>query len=326
MRIILTAFTICCALGAAAIAPATAQSYPTTPVHVVVPWPPGGVEIFGRYLQPGMAKDLGQPLIYDNKPGANGYIGTEFVARAPADGYTILLNVTGSVVVGPLISSDVRFDVERDFAPIAGLAGGGWVLIVRKGLPVNSLSEFIAYVKSNPGKVNYGSPGLGSIPHLVNELFARAIGAQMIHVPYRGFVPVLQAISGGELDSAIMAFAGAKSLLAKGDAKVLAFDGSDLPTGLSDAPDLTKAVPGFETLRTLSGFWAPATTPRPIVDRLNKSIHAAAAVPEVRAKLIETGERLIIGTPEEFGALVAANAADAKKVVGTLRAAGVKFE
>ena len=327
MRMFWNALLMTCAFAAAGtIAPAAAQTFPNAPVHVVVPWPPGSTDVLGRYLQPEMTKDLGQPVVYENKPGANGYIGTEYVARAPADGYTVLLNMTGSVLMGPLLSKDVKFDVDRDFTPLSGLTTGGWMLAVRKSLPVNTLAEFVAYVKANPGKVNYGSPGLGSMPHVVGASLSQAIGVEMIHVPYRGMVPVLQAIAGGEVDSSIMAYSSGKPLLDKGEIKALAFDGADAPSVLAELPDMTKAVPGFQTVRTLLGFWMPAKTPRPIVERLNASIRKAAAVPEVLARMSDSRDQVIIGTPEEFGALVAANHAVAKKVVGSLRAAGVKFE
>ena len=152
------------------------------------------------------------------------------------------------------------------------------------------------------------------MPHVVGASLARAIGTEMIHVPYRGMIPVIQAMSGGELDSAVMPYSAAKSLLEKGEAKVLAFDGSDAPNALGTVPDLAEIVPDFQTLRTMLGFWVPAKTPRPIIDRLNKSIRDAAATPEVRARLADNADPIIIGTPEEFGALVAANAAVAKVV------------
>lgn len=331
MRKISIALLIACVSTAGAIAIANgqtagSQNWPNAPLHVIVPWPPGSTDVLGRLLQPEMQKDLGQPVLYENKPGANGYIGTEYVARAPADGYTILLNMTGSVVMGPLLSNDVKFDVERDFAPLSGLSAGGWLLTVRKSLPVNTLAEFIAYAKANPGKLNYGSPGLGSMPHVVGASLARAIGTEMIHVPYRGMVPVMQAMSGGELDSSIMPYSAVKNMLEKGEVKVLAFDGADVPSALAPLPDLTKVIPDFQTVRTLLGFWVPAKTPKPIIDRLNKSIRDATKLPEARARLAENVDPIIIGTPEEFGAMVSANAAVAKKVVGSLKAAGVKFE
>ena len=313
-------------LGALMKTSAMAQSYPTAPIHVTVPFPAGALDIFPRFIQPGMEKDLGQPLIIEIKPGASGFIGTEFVARSAPDGYNVLFTSTSSVVTGPLVSADAKFDVERDFTPIAGLVGGSWALIVRSGLPVNNLAEFVAYTKANPGKVNYASSGLGSLPHVLGETLARAMGAQMIHVPYRGFPPALQAMSGGEVDSMIMAVGFARPLLVKGDAKILAYDGVPMPSDMPTVPDLTKAVPGFETLEAPAGFFAPAKTPKAIVDRLNKAIRVGAAPPDVREKLLVAGQNIIIGSPEEFGTVISNNIAASKRVIGALKAAGVKFE
>lgn len=326
MKIFWSALLLAAALAVGAAAPANAQNYPTKAITVVVPFPAGALDIFPRFVQVGMEKDLGQTIIVDVKPGANGFIGTEYVMRAPPDGYTILFNAFTSIVMGPLVSPEAKFDVERDFVPISGLVNASWVLIVRKGLPVNSLAEFIAYAKANPGKVTFGSSGLGSTPHVLGATFARAIGAEMNHVPYRSIVQTVQAVGGGEVDCAITAPGFARASLARGDVKLLGFDGVPLASDFPKVPDLTKEVPGFETLDSPTGYWAPAKTPKAIVDRFNKALRVAAELPDVRAKLLDAGQTIIVGSPEEFGAMIAKNVAASKKLVGQLRAAGVKFE
>ena len=304
---------------------AEGQTYPTKMIQVIVPFPPGGMDISLRFMQPFVEKELGQKLIIENRSGANGYLGSEHVARSAPDGYTLLYNSSSSLLMLPLTSS-VRLDAERDFAPISNLVLVPEVLVVRSSLPVNSLAEYIEFLKKNPGKISYASPGTGSVPHVLGETFARNIGVPMIHVAYRGNQALLQALFGGEADSAFVPVGIAKGGILSGNVKVLAIDKGEVSPDLPKVPDLTKVLPGFETIEAFAGFWAPANTPKAIVEKLNRAINKAVEGPDVRSKLEDGGGIVSVGSPEAFAATVASNIAIAKKQVEAMKAAGIKFE
>src|ERR1051325_3284218 len=240
-------------VAALAVGAALAQDFPARPVQIVVPWPPGAIDIFVRLIKGPMEQDLGQPVIVVTKPGANGYIGTQAVAEAKPDGYTLLANTTSGIVMGPLTSHNTRFQVQRDFAPISGIYLSQFVLVVRKSLPVKSFAELIAYAKQNPGKLNYGSPGLGSTLHLISLSFCRVAGLEMTHVPYRGFAPLMQDLLGGTLDMAFVAVGTIRPMILAGNVTPLAVDQGAVPAGLGQIPDISAALPGFEAVPTFIG-------------------------------------------------------------------------
>jgi tripartite-type tricarboxylate transporter receptor subunit TctC len=282
--------------------------------------------VYIRVLQQHMEKELGQPLIIENKGGANGYIGTEAVAKAKPDGYTLLFNVSSSIVMGPLTSSTARFDVQRDFAPITDVFDTPIMLVARNGLPVKTLDELIAYAKANPGKVNYGSPGHGSVMHLQGETFARVAGLKLTHVPYRGFAPAVQDLLGEHLDTAFISSGTIRPNVLAGQVRPIAIDRGATPPDLPPVPDLTKAVPGFETISVFAALWAPAGTPKAIIDRLNRAAVNALRVPELRAKVEEGGQIARGASPEQLAAKIAETVAVSKRLVDAAKADGVRFE
>lgn len=305
-----------------------AQSYPSKPIHVVVPFPPGAADVYIRTIQPVVERDLGRPLVIENKPGANGYIGAQAIAKSPADGYNLLFSVSGSVILGPLTTPDAGFDTQKDFQPIISLIQTPMVLVVRSSLGMHSLDELISYAKKNPNKLNYGSTGPGSLPHIYGEALSRLSGAAMTHVSYKGFVPMVQALLGDEVDILFITTGSIRSQISSGKVRALAIDPEGVRLGtLPQVPDITRELPGFETIAVFGGLWAPAGTSNAIIEKLNASARIALEVPEVRKFLSEEGSTIVLGgTPQDMEALVGRTIAATSSLVSAAKAAGVKFE
>ena len=315
-------------LGASLIGgSALAQQYPNKPVHVIVPFPPGSTDVMVRTMQPVMEKVLGQPLVIENKTGANGYLGTEYVARSKPDGYTTLVTASSSIVMGPLTSKDVPFDVEKDFTFVTDIVLPPTVLVTRASLPVNNLAELIAYAKSKPGQLTFGHPGVGSTYQVLGAEFDGITGISTIPVAYRGFIPMMQALQGGELDFAMVVPALVRQGIQNGQLKLIAIDKGPVPQSLPAVPELTKVLPGFETIEIFIGLWAPANTPKPIIDKLNEAAVAALKTDEVRSRLEDGGVQMTLGkNPEQAQAALVNNVAVTKRLVEAAKAAGVKFD
>ncbi len=319
----LAGVALCVAL---AVSSAPAQQYPDKPINIVVPFPPGGADVYIRTAQPFAEKALGQSIVVHNRSGANGHIGTESVRTAKPDGYTLLFNVTSSAVMNPLTMSSARYDIEKDFLPITDFIHTAIVLVVRKDFPAATIQDLIAYVKANPGKVNYASPGLGSTTHLTGASLAKALGVAMIHVPYKGFVPGIQALAAGEADMGFMASGVVQTQVQSGALRVLAMAEGTAPQGYPALPDLMKVLPGFENIPSISVLWAPAGTPRPIIEKLNTVFVEAMRAPDVRAKYAELGLEPAGHSIAETEKLIANMVSVATRHVNDAKAAGIKFE
>ena len=326
LRLTATILASVLAFSTQSVATADAQDFPAKSIQIYVPWPPGALDNYIRFLQPQMEKQLGQTLIIENKPGANGYIGTEQVMRAKPDGYTLLFNVTSSIVMGPLTSPEARFDVQKNFTPVTDVFTSPMVMVVRNALPAQTLQQFIAYGKSNPGKLNFGSPGSGSIPHVLGETLALAAGIKMVHVPYKGFAPAVQALIANELDMAFVASGTIQSQILANRVRPLAIDSGHMAVGMAPAPDLSKTLPGFDTVPTFAALWAPAGTPKPVIDRLNGAAVAALAIPEIRAKIENGGQVALGGTPAQVSARIAKTVETSTRLVDAAKSAGVRFD
>jgi len=306
----------------AAIA-ANAQDFPTRPLRMVVPFAPGGsTDALARIVATGMADGLGQQVVVENRPGAGGNIGVELVAKAPPDGYTMIVVASG-FVVNPHMYARVGYDPVRDFAPITYLANVPSLLVVHPSVPAKSVKELIALSRSAPGKLNYASAGYGSHQHLVGELFRLGTGADVTHVPFNGGNPAMLAVLGGQVQSGITALPTSLANLAAGKLRALAVTSESRSSALPDVPTFAEAgYPGLDSDQ-LIGLLAPAGTPRAVVSRLHAEAVKVMHVPEARKRLVDLGFVVVGSTPEEFAAQIRAQSGKWAKVV---KDAGIKAE
>lgn len=290
--------------AASLLAPGQAQAqtppWPSRPVRIVVAFPPGGVaDIWARALAPSLQELLGQPVLVENRSGANGNVAAESVAKAAADGHTLLLSSTGIDTVNPLIMPKAGFDVNRDLLPVALLGSIKLYLVTRPGLPPTSLKEFIAYARANVGKLTYGSAGSGSTPHLAGELFKQQAGVFATHIPYRGAAPALQDMLAGQIDFFFdpgIAFTHVRT----GRVKMLGVASATRSLFFPDVPTMAEAgVPGVEA-DTLFGLWAPAGTPADVVNRLNREVNKVLAQPPVKQRFANVGGETLPVSIAEF--------------------------
>ncbi len=291
-------------LLALAVAPgvASAQSFPSKPIRVVVGFPSGGpIDIFARILAPKLTESLGQQVIIDNRAGANGIIGTEIVAKAAPDGYTIFFGTTGNLSVNPTLYPKLPFDVNRDFMPLTQVSSVSSLLYVHPSVPAKTVGEFIAYAKANPGKVNFSSSGSGGIPHLAGELLNSVAGIKTVHVPYKGTAPAFTALLAGEVQFIFSAVATGLHHVKAGKLRAIATTTQKRLALLPDVPTASETLPGFE-VDNWYGMVVPAGTPRDVIARLHAEIVRVMNIPEIREKLIARGTDPVGSTPEEFGA------------------------
>jgi tripartite-type tricarboxylate transporter receptor subunit TctC len=312
------------AAGALSAVPriARAQTYPVRPVRLIVPIAPAGAgDITARLIGQWLSERLGQQFVIDNRPGGGGNIGTEAVVRSPADGYTLLLvgsfNATNAALYDKL-----NFDLIRDIAPIAGLFRGPLVMLVHPSVPARSVPEFIAYAKANAGKISMASAGIGSTPHLAGELFKAMAGVNLLHVPYRGGGPAVTDLLGGQVQVYFASTPASIEYIKAGRLRALAVTAAARSEALPDIPAVAEFVPGYE-----SSFWtgvgAPKKTPAEIVDKLNKEINAVLADPKFKTRLADLGGTPLVGSPADFGKLIADETEKWGKVI---RAANIRAE
>jgi tripartite-type tricarboxylate transporter receptor subunit TctC len=314
------------AAGAAALSAASriawAQAYPSRPVHLVVPYPPGGgADLLARMMGQWLSERLGQPFVIENRPGAGGNIGTEAVAKARPDGYTLLLAVSPNAINATLYDK-LNFDFIRDIPPIAGLIRVPNVMVVHPSVPAKTVSEFITYAKANPGKLNVASSGSGTTLHIAGELFKLMTGVNMVNVLYRGAGPARMDLLGGQVQVMFDAMPQAIEYIKKGQLRALAVTTTARSQVLPDLPTVNEFIPGFEA-DTWYGVCAPKNTPAEIVDKLNKEISVGLADPKMKARVAELGGTVFVGSPAEFGKLIADETEKWGKVI---RAANIKAE
>ena len=312
------------AAGGAAALPtllpiAEAQTYPSRPVHVIEGFGAGGVpDILARLMGQWLAERLGQPFIVENKSGATGRIATEAVVRAAPDGHTLLMIVPASVT-DPMLRGNANFDFGRDIAPVAAIYRVPYVMDLHPSVPAKTVSEFIAYAKARPGRINLASAGTGSGTHVVGELFKMAAGVDMVHVPYRG-TQVYPDLLAGQVQVFFGPLPSSITYIKAGRLRALAVTTERRAAALPDVPTVAESLPGYEASAWF-GMGAPRGTPAAIVDRLNKEINAALADPAMKAKLAEQGGELLPGSPADFGKLIAA---ETEKWRGVIQAANIK--
>jgi tripartite-type tricarboxylate transporter receptor subunit TctC len=300
---------------------ASTQAFPARPVRIVVGYPPGGVgDIVVRLMGQRLSERLGQPFVIENRPGAASNIATEVVARAPADGYTLLL-VNSANAISATFYDNLNFNFIRDIAPVAGIIRVPNVMVVNPSVPANTVDEFIAYAKANPGKVNYASAGNGTTVHLAGELFNTMAGVAMVHVPYRGSAPALTDMLGGQVQVMFDALPSSIEHVRSGKLRALAVTTAVRSPALPDIPTLSDFLPGFEA-SVWQGIGVPKSTPPLIVEKLNKEINSALSDPKMRSQLATLGGTELALSPAELGTLIAEETEKWAKVIrgGSIKA------
>jgi len=301
---------------------ARAQAYPSRPVRILVGYAAGGpLDTSGRLMAQWLSERLGQQFVIENRPGAGSNIATEAVARARPDGYT-LLQASASNAWNAALYDNLNFDFIRDFAQIATVRRAGGILEVNPSIPARTVPEFIAYAKANPGVINFASTGIGSGTHVVGELFKIMTGVNLVHVPYRGEAPALTDLIGGQVQVFFSTLPGSIEFIRAGKLRPLAVTTAKRQGVLPDIPPLSDFLTGYEA-SGWSGLGAPKATPAEIVEKLNKEINAALADPKIKARLADLGGTPLVGSPADFGKLIAD---DTEKWGKVIRAANIKPE
>jgi tripartite-type tricarboxylate transporter receptor subunit TctC len=301
---------------------AWAQTYPTRPVHVIVPFAPaGGSDITARLIGQWLSERLGQPFVIENRPGGGGNIGTEAAVRASPDGYT-LLYVTTANAINATLYDKLNFNFIRDIAPVATISRNTYVMVVHPSMPAKTVPEFIAYAKAHPRKVNMASAGTGSPPHVSGELFKMMTGVDMVHVPYRSGGPALIDLLGGQVQVYFATTVSSIGYIRAGRLRALAVTTTRRSEALPDIPTVAEFVPGYEA-SSWYGVGAPKATPAEIVEKLNKEINADLADPKIKARLADLGGDVLVLSTADFGKLIAD---ETEKWGNVIRALNIKVE
>lgn len=283
-----------------------AQALHAKPVRLVIGFPAGGpIDTAARVIAPHLTEGLGQPVIVDNRAGANGIIATDIVAKAAPDGHTLLFGTTGNLAINPSLYAQLPFNVLRDFAPVSHVASSSSLIYVHPSVPVKTLPELIAYARANPGKTHYSSSGSGGVPHLAGELLNIAAKIKTVHVPYKGTAPAFSALLGGEVQYAVSAVISGLQHVKSGRLRAVATTTPKRIALLPDLPTASETLPGFE-VDNWYGLVAPAGTPRGAVTQLHKEIARALTIPAVHEKLVTQGIEPVGSAPEAFDAFMKA--------------------
>jgi tripartite-type tricarboxylate transporter receptor subunit TctC len=301
---------------------ARAQAYPARAARIIVGFPAGGgADIAARLMGQWLSERLGQSFVIENRPGAGGNIAAEMVVRAAPDGYTLLL-VNSSNAINATLYDKLGFSLIADIAPVAGIFRGPFVMLVAPSFPARTLSEFIAYARANPGRINMASAGNGTVPHLAGELFKMMTGIDMVHVPYRGVAPALTDLLGGQVQVSFASVFSAIDFVKNGQLRALAVTSDSRWDALPDVPTVSDLLPGYE-----ASAWfvvgAPRTTPAEIVEKLNREINAGLDDARIKARLAELGGTVLVGTPVDVRRLIADETEKWGKVV---KAANIRIE
>ena len=314
----------CAAIACALPGTAHAQTFPTRTITLVIPFAPGGSNtVVGRAIADKIGELLGEKIVIDNRPGAGGTVGTRAVAKSEPDGYTLLLSFTGTMAIAPSLYKNVGYDPRRDFAPIGMIGNAPNSLVVHPSFPAKTLAEFVAYAKANPGKVNFGSAGAGTVSHITGEYFAASAGIKLVHIPYKGTGPALTDLLGGHIPMAFAPIPASHANVSAGLLRALAVTSTSRSSLLPDVPTIAESgFPGFDA-SLYYGLVAPAGTPRPVIDKLNKALRDALASDEVKKQLGLDGTEITPGTPEDYADHIDR---DEKKWSALVKASGVEQE
>lgn len=304
--------TLATALAAAAFG-AAAQAYPSRPVKVIIPFPPGGtLDAVGRQLAQKLSEQMGQPFVVENRAGGNGTIGAHVVAQAPADGYTLLFNAS-TFTTAPMTMKSVPYGVVKDFTPVSLVAKAPLSIAINKNLPITDVKSLIAHAKANPGKMTFAVGSIGSAGHLSTELLKRAGGIEYTVVPYKGTAPAFQDLIGGQIDGFIDPILGSLQYHKSGMLRVVAVTGDKRVPNLPDVPTVAETIPGYE-FYSWYGLWGPAKLPADITQKLNAETNKALAS-DMREKLLQQGLVLTPGTPEDFAKFQNSDMARSQKII-----------
>jgi len=294
-------------VATAALAAEPVASFPSRPIHIVVPFTPGGgTDIIARKLAPAMQQQLGQSVVVDNRPGANARIGANVVAKAEPDGYTILLTTNGAFVISPFIGGKPPYEPLKDFAPVTLVARNSFLVVAGPKRPVSSIADLIAHAKRQPGKITYASSGVGGPPHLAAEMLKRAADFDMLMIPYGGTGDVNVALLRGDVDIALGAIPAMAASLQQQDVKALAVTSARRSTALPNVPSIAETVPGYD-FSTWFAVAAPGGTPRPIVERIRAAVLGALREPSVIEAFARDGSEIATSTPEELREIMEAD-------------------
>ena len=319
-----TGIRVIAALAALLVQPAFGQAYPSKPIRIIIAQAPGSAtDNVSRVITGKLTASLGQQFIIEARPGAGGTVGTEAAARAPADGYTLIMANNSTHGANPAVYRNLPYDAVKDFTPIMLLAETPYVLSVHPSLPVKNVKELIAFAKARPGQLNYGSAGNGSTHHLAGELLKTTAKIDLLHVPYKGTTPGLTALLSGEVSAMFFTVVGIQPHLKSGKARGLAVTTAKRSEMLAELPTMTEAgLPGFE-ITSWFGLLAPARTPPEIISRLNAELLKVQALPDVKAALAKLGFDVVSGTPEQFAEHIRR---EVEKFTKLVKATGIKAE
>jgi tripartite-type tricarboxylate transporter receptor subunit TctC len=317
MTRLLALLALCCSS-------AFAQPYPARPVTLIIPFPPGGsTDIVGRIAADGMARDLGQPFVVDNRGGAGGAIGAKAIADAPPDGYTLGIATLSTHVVNPIVRTDLRYDPLKDFSFVSEIAAVPNVVSIHPSVPARDMAEFIAYAKRNPGKLNFGTPGIGSLGHLIGETFKYSAQVDMTHVPYRGAGPALNDALAGQVQVLFDNLPSSLPHIQAGKLRALAVASEQRVAGLPDVPTFAETGHPLANDPSWFGLIGPARLPSDVVARLHGALVATLKHPEAQKRLTDAASTPVGNSPEAFRKVVAGALDNTRKVV---REANLKFE
>jgi tripartite-type tricarboxylate transporter receptor subunit TctC len=322
LRVALAAMS--CVLFSGTSLDSRAQGYPSKPLRIIVPFAAGGgADRMARLVSQKLTEGLKQPAVVDFRAGAAGRVGTEQAAKAPPDGYTLLLGVTSAVIIAPVLYGKLAYDVQKDLAAVALLASNAYVLVVHPLVPARSVKELIGLARASPGKLNYASSGAGGPAHLSAELFQSVAKVKLVHVPYKGSAPGTMALIGGETDLMFSNIQPAVPAIQSGRLRALAITSAKRSSLLPDVPSAPEAGLGDFSVETIYGIMVPAGTPREIVTRLNELLVKGFDTPDTKSRLIADGSEILTSTPEEFDRLIRNETAKWGKII---RQAGIKPE
>ena len=301
-----------------------AQTYPTKPVRIIVPFAAGStIDIFGRLIGPKLYEALGQPVIVENRPGAGGMIALDLVAKSAPDGHTLVIGALGPLAMNPALYAKTPFDPVQDFAAVSLLATGPVVIVVHPSIPARNVKELVELAKKRPGQLNFGSPGVGTSPHLTGELFKLITKTDIVHIPYKGNAEAITDLIGGQLSVVFTGVPPVVPLARAGKVRLLATTGKQRLTNLPEVPTIRESgIEGSDVL-IWYGVVVPAATPKEVIARLNREIVKVMATADTREKFLQQGVDPASSTPEEFAQLIREEVARWSKVI---RSAGIKLE